>query len=58
MLYGQLSQGTLYLGGSAGFDATTQKVENGFSSEFSFTTISLMPTVGTFVQDNLLIGAG
>lgn len=57
MLYGQLSQGTLYLGGSAGFDATTVKSEfNGFSDESSFSAISLMPTVGAFVQDNLLIG--
>jgi hypothetical protein len=55
---GQISQGTLFLGGSLGFSSssTDNKVGNTETRTFESSSISVAPSVGYFVADKTAVG--
>lgn len=52
----QTMTGTFYLGGSTKFNTSLKKVKVGDYYESDLSQISLVPKIGMFISDNLLLG--
>lgn len=57
-VYAQIGQGTMMVGGNAGFSSIKYKQKQGSTThdDYTMTTFSLAPQFGYFVIDNLAVG--
>src|ERR1700748_1997091 len=52
----QISQGSLLLGGDLSFNSQNTRTPQGSPSNYNATTVTLNPSIGKAIKDNLVLG--